>query len=151
MASKFIAYPNSPAEIGATISGAIDQLRKYAQGTQIMPWAEMDIAGHFLAHEILEQIEKGDISTLNFNVTFETGYAIGCGKRVLLTKLESVADNSREISELGLFDTIGWKGYQNQREFSLIVEALSSARPIEFDPTKISKQTPLYVLDGKYS
>jgi len=58
--TKFIAFPNVPPEIGATIATATEQLRKYAQGTQIMLWPELDIAGHFLAHEILGQIDNHD-------------------------------------------------------------------------------------------
>jgi hypothetical protein len=57
-------------------------------------WKALDVYGHFIAEEVVAGCNScntfvADISVLNFNVTYEIGYAIGKRKRVLLTKNSS--------------------------------------------------------------
>ncbi|EOX1768318.1 hypothetical protein ACPDPP_000774, partial [Vibrio cholerae] len=103
--SGFYAYASSPAEIGQTVELAVK-----TSSSQIETWRALDIPGHFISEKVLEGIDAceflvADISVLNFNVTYEIGYAIGKGKRVLLTKNKSIKEGSPSIKEVGIFDT----------------------------------------------
>ena len=71
-----------------------------------------------------------DISVLNFNVTYEIGYAIGKGKRVLLTKNRSIQEGSPTIREVGIFDTLGYKEYQNSSELSRFINSAIPSDPL---------------------
>jgi nucleoside 2-deoxyribosyltransferase len=87
--SGFYAYASSPAEIGQTIEEAVNIVS--SNNTLIVEtWKALDIANHFISEKVLEGIDAcdfliADISILNFNVTYEIGYAIGRKKRILLT------------------------------------------------------------------
>jgi len=54
-----------------------------------------------------------DVTVLNFNVSYEIGYAIGAGKRVVLIRNEAIESDYNERSIVGVFDTLGFKNYQN--------------------------------------
>ena len=87
----FYAYPSSPDSVGQTIEAAVDALRSTSAITSIQTWPQTDVAGRFIADQILTAILQNellvaDISQLNFNVTFEVGYAIGKGKRIIVTR-----------------------------------------------------------------
>ena len=78
----FFAYPSNPSVIGQPIENAINKSR------DVKSWKALDVYGHFIAEEVVAGINScntfvADISVLNFNVTYEIGYAIGKQKRVL--------------------------------------------------------------------
>jgi hypothetical protein len=80
----FIAYPGEPSEIGQSIEVAAHAHNQRSGLNALCTWRENDIAGRFLAHPILDNIRDSkclvaDVSVLNFNVTYEVGYAIGLG------------------------------------------------------------------------
>src|SRR6266480_1895719 len=110
----FIAYSASPTTLGEVIETAISN--KALGIGAFRTWRAMDIAGRFIADEIQQEIDAGDlfvgdISVLNFNVIYEIGYAIGKKKRVIITRNLSITGKSTEITDLGVFDTIGYKDY----------------------------------------
>jgi nucleoside 2-deoxyribosyltransferase len=85
--SGFYAYASLPAEIGQTIEQSVS-----GSNVEVNTWKALDIPGHFISEKVIEGIDScdflvADISVMNFNVTYEIGYAIGKGKRVLLTKI----------------------------------------------------------------
>jgi hypothetical protein len=91
MVESFVAYPSQPSEIGATIKAAIALLKSDFGISSFSSWEENDIPGRFLADPILQSIKDGDalvadVTKLNFNVTFEIGYAIGVKRRTLLVR-----------------------------------------------------------------
>ena len=88
--SGFYAYPAYPKDIGDTIERALIEVRNTNSTIILSSWKAMDIAGHFISEKVLNSIDNcdlfiGDISVLNFNVTYEIGYAIGRKKRIVLT------------------------------------------------------------------
>jgi hypothetical protein len=99
---KFFAYPNNPISIGQTIEEAIKNMK------DVTSRKARDVYGHFIAEEIVSGIDNcsvfvADISVLNFNVTYEIGYAIGKNKRILLTKNSSIKEIEPYIREVGIF------------------------------------------------
>lgn len=149
--SGFFAYPAAPNELGQTIERSL-HIANEAGNLHVKSWRALDIVGHFIAGEVLDGINCSDIfiadiSILNFNVTYEIGYAIGKGKRVLLTRNESIKENSPTIREVGIFDTIGYETYQNSTDLSEFIKRTTELSPIPL-PNKINNKSPVYLLEG---
>ena len=147
--STFYAFPSNPASIAQTIERAIEQLRSTSGIASIQPWPQTDIAGGFIADQILAAIHQkeiliGDISQLNFNVTFEIGYAIGKGRRVVITRNAAFSNVSNELSQLGIFDTLGYKTYQNSYELCTFLRSVATTRN-SLSVKKPSIRRPLFI------
>ncbi|WP_219908221.1 P-loop ATPase, Sll1717 family [Vibrio splendidus] len=149
----FFAYAASPRDIGDTIEAAIDKANK-TTGSKVDSWKALDVVGHFISEHVTSQIDKcdfllADISVLNFNVTYEVGYAIGKGKRVFITKNSSIKDANITIRELGIYDTIGFHEYENSDQLCSFISAAPSADALKISQ-KINTRSPVYLLEGQY-
>ena len=147
----FYAYASSLAEIGQTIEKATEAIYLTSE-VSVKTWKALDIPGHFIAEEVLEGIDScdflaADISVLNFNVTYEIGYAIGQGKRILLTKNKSIREGHLTIRDVGIFDTLGHIGYQNSDELCSLLMNANNISPLNI-PNKINIKSPVYLLEG---
>jgi len=147
----FYAYASLPSEIGQTIEEAVRIVNDQAV-LRVETWKALDIAGHFISEEVLEGIDScdflvADISVLNFNVTYEIAYAIGKGKRILLTKNKSIRERNLAINEVGIFDTLGYEEYQNSNELCLFIQNAINKKPLKISK-KINIKAPVYILEG---
>lgn len=148
--SIFYAYPAAPPEVSQTVRGAQARLRAKVPAISIHTWEENDIAGRPLADPIFVKISEADIvfadiTALNFNVTFEIGYAIGLGKRVYLTRSKVFQRSSEIANKIGVFDTLGYLEYSNENDLSDLIESSSATSPIPLS-SKINNKSPIYVL-----
>ena len=89
---------------------------------------------NFLAQLWLREIESrsgliADLTRLNFNVTYEIGYAIGKKKRLILTRNRALKSDVNHLFELGIFDTLGYLEYENTKELTSILKDKSGAKP----------------------
>lgn len=146
----FVAYPSEPDWVGEAIESGITTYARQRGDGRFSSWQENEIAGRFLSDPILENISASkclvaDVSSLNFNVTYEVGYAIARRKRVILTRNRALAFDEAEIRKVGIFDTLGYVTYENGVQFSEILAGVS-----EFDslpiPSKIDSSAPVWVL-----
>lgn len=151
--STFIAYASTPEEVGRVIEAFANSSRTKHTFSDIETWANLEIAGRFIADGVLEKIDGkdyfvADITTLNFNVTFELGYAIGKKKNIWLIRNRSIDDTrfKADMHELGLFDTLGHVAYQNTEELVSISQNLQKATAQKFS-SELNKSAPLYILD----
>ncbi|MBF4391043.1 nucleoside 2-deoxyribosyltransferase, partial [Vibrio anguillarum] len=106
------------------------------------------------SEQVVSKIEEcdfllADISILNFNVTYEIGYAIGKGKRVLLVKNSSIRELGLSIRDVGIFDTIGYSTYENSDQLSSFIDAAKTVNPLKI-PNKINSRSPVYLLEGQH-
>ncbi|AHL76257.1 hypothetical protein CH92_14605 [Stutzerimonas stutzeri] len=150
----FFAYPAKPAELGHTIEAAVLQQNAKNSRTHIKTWTSLDIIGHFISQQVLAGIDEADflvadITKLNFNVTYEIGYAIGRGKRILLTRNSSLKESNPTIKDVGIFDTIGYKMYQNSSELSTHLLEAETKDPLEL-PQRKNTSAPVYLLESRY-
>jgi hypothetical protein len=149
MDQVFYAYPSNPPEIGIVIQEAVKEINK--SGTKVLPWTAMDIIGNFIADEIIESIEErefvADITRLNFNVVYELGYAIGRGKKVLITKNSGLEDRHPSVLEVGIFDTLGYAEYQNSVDLITILRKGKPHSPYKNQP--LNNRSPVYLLESK--
>ncbi|SDA65129.1 hypothetical protein SAMN03159475_2577 [Pseudomonas sp. NFPP33] len=152
--SGFFAYASTPAEVGDTIETATRLFNSKPGVSEIRTWRSLDIVGHFISQEVLTGIDAADfviadITKLNFNVTYEVGYAIGKGKRTLLTRNASIKETHPTINEVGIFDTLGYKNYQNSGELSEFIAEAHKKDPLEIKNKK-NISAPVYLLESRY-
>lgn len=151
MLKGFFAYASSPPGIGQTIESAVESANSSKEVT-VKTWKALDIPGHFISEQVIESIDSADfiladISVLNFNVTYEIGYAIGKRKRVLITRNFSIKETAPTITEVGIFDTLGYLSYQNSAELSAIIHDATEKDPLNISQ-KINIKSPVYLLEG---
>lgn len=146
----FIAYASCPNVIGEAIEPVNSSLTTYKT------WSQMEILGNNINQEIWDAIDNcenfvGDISVLNYNVIYEIGYAIGKKKNILLTSNKAVNEPTKEhIKEIGIFDTLGYKEYQNSLEFKDILQNYTGETKIKFDSNLQDRTSPpIYLLEAK--
>jgi hypothetical protein len=148
----FIAYPSHPRVIGETIQQTIASL---PLRHNFHPWPETNVAGQFIADQILTRIDQNDyfiadVTEPNFNVTYEIGYAIGKSRRLLLIKYTPLSSSSPTLSELGLFDTLGYKEYQSSQELEELLRDLTDIEPLKVPSVALNSRAPVYLIEALY-
>lgn len=146
----FVAYPSSPHDLVSPIRDGIADVNRYG-GFSLTGWEENDIAGRPLTAPIFQNIEAADfliadITRLNFNVTYEIGYAIGRKKRIFLIRNKEFKNQQMLIDRIGIYDTLGYQTYANSKEFSRVVTACRDYAPIPLD-YPLDQFAPAYLLE----
>lgn len=119
-AKAFAAYPSQPPMLPETIRHAIETINA-TKRVHIRSWEELSVTGKAIIDTILSEIDNSsvlltDLTGLNPNVLFETGYAIAKGKHIWPT-----LDSSRpptDFTEFRLLTTIGYQGYTNSTDIA---------------------------------
>ena len=120
------AYPGNPTEIAQTIQSAIVGFNAASAAFNLEGWEKNDISGIPLTAPIFSKISTCqflavDVTYLNENVAFETGYAIGSKKRCLLF-VNSGHTGDRELANnIGIFDTLGYERYENSEQLTRLL------------------------------
>lgn len=146
----FVAYPSSPYQMGVAIKDAVELVNRRG-GNSFSLWEENDIAGRPLTNPIFKNIEEArllvaDITKLNFNVTYEVGYAIGIGRRVFLIRSNEFNVDNETITKIGIFDTLGYETYSNSKDLASILSSIIDATPLKTTVIP-NRSTPVYVLE----
>ena len=102
----FFAYPSSHLSVRETIEHACGDLKNRTGHAGVRTWREDEVVGRFVATDVLTRIAESDclvadVTYLNFNVTFEIGYAIAQGKSIALTRFAGVGTQP-EFTEAGV-------------------------------------------------
>lgn len=144
-------YPNEPEIIAATIEEATKQLRTADGAKRWLTWKDLGVSGQIIFCQICKALRftkfvVADVTTLNFNLLFEIGYAIGLGIFVLPIRDTSFIKDKKVFSELGLIDTLGYFDFQHSAQ--LAQEILTKKRQAQVLPSipPIDKEKPLYVM-----
>lgn len=146
----FVAYASRPNAVAVCIREAID-LANSTGGCHFDGWEENDIAGRPLTAPIFDGMERSnilvaDITTLNFNVTFEIGYAIGAGRRLFLVRNGEYSADNEKISRIGIFDTLGYETYETAKGLARLISTVRDLKPIN-TTTQPNRTTPAYILE----
>ncbi|EJK81431.1 P-loop ATPase, Sll1717 family [Rhizobium sp. AP16] len=146
----FFAYPSSEPEVTKTIQEAQKVLSSVKPSLSLHLWQQNEICGIPLTDPIFEHIREcdflvADITSLNFNVTFEIGYAIGQGKRAYLTRNTNFKRDASTIDKIGIFDTLGFESYSDSEGLSKLLQKFGndSAMPLR---RLLNTKAPVYVL-----
>lgn len=151
MKSCIFLYSSDSPEVESAVRECVSKLNRGAN-VSAKTWRQFPIAGAFLGDTIIEEISGSDfvvadITTLNFNVIYEIGYAISIGKYVVPVVNASIQASRREVQALGLFDTLGYQFYENGSQLAKIVqESDLHPLPLEVAP---STQSPVFYLQPK--
>src|SRR5258708_16202820 len=148
----FVAYSSQPPQVGTPIDAAVSLCNRSDLPFLAESWRQIDIPGRFIIEGILDNIQKAhfvvaDITRLNFNVTFEVGYALGRGKRVVLVLDRAAEPETKDVMQLGIFDTLGYSQYSNAQELFSIMKNVVATFPLQFAALDIDRSAPIYVLD----
>jgi|WetSurMetagenome_2_1015567.scaffolds.fasta_scaffold44505_2 hypothetical protein len=147
----FFAYPSVPPEIASTIKEAVEKANAASSQLTYKTWEHNDIAGLPLTQPILAGIEEAavlvaDITRLNFNVTYEIGYAIGLQRRVILVKDSAITGDDELVLKIGIFDTLGFLEYSNADELASILQHPINSTPLKIEAGQDIK-APAYLLE----
>src|SRR6266511_5940006 len=80
--------PSQPQQIAATIEAAVAKANATRRQFNWSTWRDLPIAGQIIFCEVCKGIRSSstvvaDVTTLNFNVLFEIGFALGLGMPVV--------------------------------------------------------------------
>ncbi len=153
--NAFFAYASTYREIRSAIAGAHGLVSQRRRDLAIYLWEENDISGRALTDPIFEGIAEADVliadvTTMNFNVTFEVGYAIGLGKRVYLVRNANFKRDTELTDKIGIFDTLGFESYADQESLAGILLGVTPDNPIIAQPNP-NRATPIYLLQTPVS
>ena len=115
-------------------------------------WKEIHASGQIIFCRVCQNLRFArvavtDVSTLNFNVLFELGYALGLGLPVVPIRDATLIRGSRDFDELGLLDTFGYVDFENSNDLAAkLPAAISKARPLLFQRHALDQDRPLYVV-----
>lgn len=151
MSSSFFAYPAHPKEVADTIRSALQTLKDDFRVESVHGWEQNDIAGHFLIDPVLAEIDTcdflaADVTGVNFNVAYEIGFAIGRRRRIFLVKNSAITADDSLVREVGIFDTVGYKQYQQSRQLASMLQSVSDFKPIPLASTEINRNAPIYLV-----
>lgn len=144
-------YSSSPASVAHTIEMAVERLSQIAGDRSWKTWKNLDIPGQIIFCEICKAIRHSrqivpDITTLNFNLMFEIGFALGVGVPIMPIRNTSNVRDAKDFEELGLFDTLGYFDFANAGQLSDAVLSRNGSVPLALQKPTINSEQPLYVV-----
>jgi hypothetical protein len=146
-----VAYPGAPTVLSGTIEEAVKRVRRVTPSIEWTTWKDMNPAGQILFCKICatirsSQVVVADISTLNFNVMFEIGYALGLGVPVMTIKDPSVRKDSRIWQEIGLLDTLAFNAFTNSEDLETALRKVLDVEPLPALPQPLDRRQPVYYI-----
>lgn len=147
-----VLYPSDPREIAATIEAACERLDR-AGPARWRTWKQLDAAGQIIFCTICKatrfsQVVVADVTTLNFNLMFEIGVALGLELPVIPIRDTSFIRDKREFDKFGMLDTVGYLDFQNSDQLASAILGKLPLRPIPTPLAELNFDSPLYVLKG---
>ena len=144
MQHLFVAYA-SGTDFQKTI---IEEAAQNASNTKrtITPWSAKDPSGEPIQKSVEEWIESADVfiadlSTPNFNVTYEIGYALGLQKPIRLIRSRHI--DFAPVRKIGLFDTLAHDPYDYQTALTKIFKLPVTANRWKFAAR--NREQPIFI------
>jgi hypothetical protein len=146
----YFFYSSKPEVIGSTIEEAARLLRLANPQMKIKTWRDMPINGQLIFCQVCKAQRFTaaaivDVTTMNFNLMFELGYALGLGIPVIPIRDTTCTLDAMEFEALGLIDTLGFLDFQNSEELAAkLPEAIRNASMPVVNITSLNREQPLY-------
>lgn len=149
-------YPVDPEPIACAIEAAATILTQCNGKKQWLTWREFKSAGQVVFCAICKNMRFSgvviaDVTTLNFNLMFEIGFALGLEMPLLLIRDTSFMRDKRDFKQLGILENIGYLDFQNANG---LVGAVRSAMPVAAIPVPsvtLNRDMPLYFVKSHVS
>ncbi len=153
--ASFFAYPSQPPVIGETIEQAISNLREKSGVITVTSWRETEIAGRFIADQVLQKISDhaaliADVTQLNFNVAYEIGFALAREKRVVLTRHKGIIPHQPMLADLGVFDALGYLEYENADQLEAHIRGITDSTPSARNVHPLNQNVPVYLIEARF-
>ncbi len=132
----FFAYPSALFAGSEAIREAVEQINK-SHLVSIQTWEDLQVTGKNIIQEICRAIDSAqifcaDLTSLNPNVMFELGYAVGRNKRIWLIFDSSFVNFREQFEQFRLLTTTGYARYTNSDN---IVAAFHKDKPYSNEET----------------
>jgi hypothetical protein len=150
----FLVYPSAPENVSTTIESAVEKLKTRRSDWEWVTWRGLPIVGQVIFCQICKSMRSSavviaDVTTLNFNVLFEIGYALGLGLAVMPIRDTSISTDRRDFESLGLLDTLGYLDFTNSDQLADgVLKRIDNVVPLPNSPARVHTETPLYVIKG---
>jgi hypothetical protein len=146
-------YASEPASISDAIEAAVTKAQATGIGHSWTTWRDLPIAGRIIFCEVGKAMRYSgtviaDVTTLNFNLMFEIGYAIGLGLPIVPIRDTSYVSDKRAFEELGVLDTLGFVDFTNADNLLGQLKSRLPAQPFHHLDEEIAFDAPLYVIPG---
>jgi hypothetical protein len=137
----FFGYPSRPAVERDAIATAAKRLTE-GSIADARTWESLRVSGRILVDLIESEIRAADLSvfdvtSLNQNVMYELGFAIGSDKPVWLLRDTTDRDAATRWRRLGVLSTVGYRAFTNADD---IFRAFLTDRP-DHNPVTIYEES----------
>ena len=149
-------YPALPENQAHTIESAVEHLNLQQPNSLWTTWREFQTTGQIIFCSICRHMRFSgtiiaDVTTLNFNLMFEIGFALGLELPLILIRDTSFMRDKGEFRKLGILETIGYIDFQNSAG---LCNSIRSALPVTAIPnpsSELNKSVPLYLIKSHLS
>lgn len=148
-------FPAEPDTVASTVEAAVARLQADVPSRNWLTWRDLPIAGQVIFCEVCRGMRSADVivadvTTLNMNVMFEIGYAIGLGLPVLPIRDTSIETDKRDFEALGLLDNLGYLDFTNSTHLEEgLRDRVEQARPLTPPRPGTHRDSPLYVVKSE--
>lgn len=148
-------YPSEPEVIASTIEQAVHLLQSTASHSLAPPqwrsWKDIGVPGQIIFCRVCKAMRFAgmviaDVTTLNFNLMFEIGYALGLGLPVLPIRDTSYVQDSKLFGQIGMIDTLGYTDFQNASELAGSIMRKLDQPAVFHQLPPINREQPLFVM-----
>ena len=150
-------YPADPEWMARTIEMAAEILNKSNDNKRWRTWREFQSAGQIVFCTICKNMRFSnaiiaDVTTLNFNLMFEIGFALGLEIPLLLIRDTSFMRDSEEFKKLGILESITYLDFQNAKGLARAVRsAMPAVKAIPAQSVILNRDMPLYLVKSHIS
>ena len=143
-------HPSEPEIIASTIQAASAKLHQSAPVGSIT-WRDLHTTGQIIFCEICKasrfaECIVADVTTLNFNLMFEIGFALGLGMPVIPVRDTTIVRDRADFDRLALLDVIGYVDFQNAEELVNKLQSRLPGRSVPLPPAALAHDRPLFVM-----
>ena len=141
-------FGQQPQEISSTIEAAVEKLRTMMSMKRWISWKNLDVPGQIIFCEICKamrfsEMVVADVTTLNFNLMFEIGCAIGLGLPVLPIRNARFVEDKHQFDELGILDTLGYLDFQTSNDIKDHLIANPNRARLAANVPALNNESPL--------
>jgi hypothetical protein len=149
--TAFVAYSSREAALVRLVGDAVYVANGNSDRVRYETWVYNDVPGNPLISPILARIEEShyviaDITTVNLNVVYEIGFAIGSRKRAYLIRHLGSAGDKDLAREAGIFDTLGYHEYSDQDDLIRRLTSKIDPEPLQFS-VELDHRAPVYLVE----
>jgi len=155
-ADAVLLYPSEPQIISDAIEAALERLSEQSPQFTFRSWRDFNVAGRIIFCEICKAMRGArvifaDTTTLNFNLLFEIGFALGLGIAVIPIRDTTYKTHEREYAQLGLLDTLGYLEFQNHATLAARIAENLEKTALSLPQVQVNQEQPLFLVKHSVS